>query len=268
MTLGVGDLPKGFDLDKYASLATLSLDGWAAEIFRRLGFALAHAENAVSANYYVRDGMRDVLAGIVREPVRGGPALQRSFAHGRFLTGMRSMTVQDARFVAERVKDHGLEAEISIESMQDGESRFFDDAVADAEDRNSDRTLLQWLGVDVDKPTVVLEREFRHWLKAAKGARSVKRDGDGVPIPKWIEDRLLPCFDLVAYAWSEGETFSDDALFSTLFPDDLKSDDGARRMRQTIRPKAKNLVSFRMYDRVSDAARRAAGEVPSGSPTT
>ena len=251
-------MPEGFAIAKYTELSTLPLDGWTAEIERRLGFAWAQRDGVVSANRQVRWGMQDILAGVIREPVRGGRPIPRSYSHDRFMTSIRSMTVQDARGIAERVKQQGLEAEVSVESLNDGMSRFFDDVIIT--DAESDRVLLQWLGVDVEKPTAVLENEFKQWLKAAKQARAIKQVGEGVSITRWIQNQLLPCFDLVTWAWSEGDTFTDDALFDILFPDDLDADAGAKQMRQTIRPSARDLVTYRTYSRLYSAAQRESSQ--------
>lgn len=270
MTRTLNEPPAGFDLENYRPFETMTTFEWSGAVFRRLSLALHMEHGGLPESFTGRFNVLKLVRELIREPARvrapsPPPPGQRPRPkkkgprQTRFWSAVHSMTLAEARYVTEFIEENKLQVETTAESFEDGMSRHFDD-VRYQHRRPIDQAiaghLREHLVVDIEKPTDVLEREFRQWLNEVKRVRGLKADGDGIRIQRWVADRLLPFFDLTAFSWSEGKRYTDARMFELLFPDDLDAEFPARKVKQTIRPNARALVSGRTFDRLSAAAIR------------
>ena|GEM_PF-3021232 len=254
--------PPEFLLDNYKVFENLRLSEWAAEVDRRLPLALNMERGSFPTERTFRGELRSLAVELMSKPRRSisrehitsdedctADVEPSTLAGSRDLQTMRSMTLTDARGIARSVSHRGLEVEFSKENIVAGFGEYFDDLALGSQ-RDPTWIPTQWLGIDIEQPTEALKRDFIRWVSATKRARSVKAVGDGLSVNHWVVDGLLPYFDLTAHAWTEGQRYSDADIFAVLFPDDESTEDGARRVKQTIRPNAKRLVTRRMYRRL------------------
>ena len=98
--------------------------------------------------------------------------------------------------------------------------------------------------VDLSVTDEQIRKDFKHWLAEYKKTikyESTKTIFTEIHLSSWVDDRLLPCFDLLLIAKIEDKWLTNDKLAEYLFNDDPQSASDSN-IRKTTKTNAEELM--------------------------